>query len=181
MSRRVIALAVALGAALPPGSARAQAQAPASKTEDRVAPGEREARTHHDLDQMRQLASQVEKLSSQARSEKDIVKLNCVNEKLNQVRGLVKVSEAAEADLKEANARREDEQSQHAFAKVSIAGKKISQLRQDAEQCIGQLAFYNDEKTQVDVEVPSGLPSDDPTLAALVQSIENRPSPASGF
>ena len=182
MPRRVITCAlfigVALGAALPQQSARAQTLAP--KAEARVAPEEREARALRGVDQMKQLAGQVDKLSQQARSEKDIVKLNCVNEKLNQLRGLLKVSEQASADLKEANARREDEQSQHAFTKVGIAGKKVAQLRQDAEQCIGQLAFYNDEKTQVDVEIPAGLPKDDPTTAVASPTILNRPSPASG-
>ena len=179
MPTRVIAVAFLLGAAFPPQAAQAQSSAP--KAEERVAPGEREARARRGVDQMRQLAGQVDKLSQQARSEKDIVKLNCVNEKLNQVRGLLKVSEQAEADLKEANARREDEQSLHAFTKLGIAGKKVAALRQDAEQCIGQLAFYNDEKTQVDVEIPAGLPKDDPTTAVSSPTIVNRPSPASGF
>jgi wobble nucleotide-excising tRNase len=158
-----------------------RAQTGPAKPEEKVLPTEREARARRTIDGMKTLNAQVDKLAAQARSEKDIVKLNCVNEKLNQVRGLLKVSEQAEADLREANARREDEQSLHAFAKVGIAGKKVSQLRQDAEQCIGQLAFYNDEKTQVDVEIPPGLPSDDPTAAPLATTVINRPSPASGF
>ena len=179
MPIRAIAVAFLAGVVFPPPPVQAQNAAP--KAEEHVAPGEREGRARRVVEQMRQLAGQVEKLSGQARSEKDIVKLNCVNEKLNQVRGLVKVSEQAEADLKEANARREDEQSQHAFTKLGIAGKKVSQLRQDAEQCIGQLAYYNDEKTQVDVEIPPGLPSDDPTTAVAAGKIVNRPSPISGF
>ena len=158
-----------------------RAQTGPAKSEEKVAPTEREARARRTIEGMKTLNGQVDKLAAQARKEKDIVKLNCVNEKLNQVRGLLKVSEQAEADLREANARREDEQSLHSFAKVGIAGKKVSQLRQDAEQCIGQLAFYNDEKTQVDVEIPAGLPSDDPTAAPLATSVINRPSPASGF
>ena len=158
-----------------------RAQTGPAKSEEKVAPTEREARARRTIEGMKTLNGQVDKLAAQARKEKDIVKLNCVNEKLNQVRGLLKVSEQAEADLREANARREDEQSLHSFTKVGIAGKKVSQLRQDAEQCIGQLAFYNDEKTQVDVEIPAGLPSDDPTAAPLATSVINRPSPASGF
>ena len=179
MIRRVIVCVVLAGVALAQRSAQAQSTPP--KVEERVAPGERETRARRTVDQMKQLAGQVDKLAQQARSEKDIVKLNCVNEKVNQVRGLLKVTEQSEADIKEANARREDEQAQHAFTKVGIAGKKVAQLRQDAEQCIGQLAYFNDEKTQVDVEIPPGLPSDDPTTAVASPSIINRPAPASGF
>jgi TolA-binding protein len=179
MSTRLLAAAAL--AALLALAASARAQTGPGKPEEKVPPGEREARVRRSIDQMKSLSAQVDKLAAQARSEKDIVKLNCVNEKLNQVRGLLKVSEQAEADLREANARREDEQSMHLFSKVGIAGKKVSQLRQDAEQCIGQLAFYNDEKTKVDVEVPAGLPSDDPTNAAVASSVISRPAPASGF
>lgn len=165
------------------GAAPAAAAAPAPRAaEEKLAPTEREQRAHKLIEQMQGLSGQVEKLANQARSEKDIVKLNCVNEKLNQVRGLLKVSETAEADLRESNARREDEQSQHSFTKLSIAQRKVVQLRQDAEQCIGQLAFYNDEKTQVDVEIPAGLPKDDPTsVSAFAPQVIVRPAPASGF
>jgi hypothetical protein len=201
MSRSVPIALLLLGSLAPLGAPRAQATgstgtpsttvtttapptgaAAARAAEEHLSPTEREQRAHRVVEQMQQLAGQVEKLASQARSEKDIVKLNCVNEKLNQVRGLLKVSETAEGDLRESNARREEEQSQHSFTKLGIAQRKAAQLRQDAEQCIGQLAFYNDEKTKVDVELPTGLPSDDPTsVPALAPLVENRPAPASGF
>ena len=130
---------------------------------------------------MREQAGQVDKLVAQARDEKDIVKLNCVNEKLNQVHGLLRVSEQSADELHQAAAQHEDDAADHAWAKVSIAGRRIQQLRQDAEQCIGQLAFYNDDKTVVTVEVPAGLPSNDPTLVPVPGGVESRPSPASGF
>jgi hypothetical protein len=124
---------------------------------------------------------QTQKLLDQAKDDKDLVKLNCVTERLTQVRGLLKVSEGAEAELKDAIARKEDDAAEHEFTKVALAGRKVAALREDAEQCIGQLAFFNDEKTQVDVEVPAGLPKSDPTWVPAPPGIEQRQPPASGF
>ena len=159
---------------------QAQSGQPAAP-EERLSFGERESRMEHLVEQMHQQTAAMEKIAVQARKEKDIVKLDCVNAKVNQVKGLVKISEQAAADLHEANARQDDDTSQNHFTKATMAGRKVSQLRQDAEQCIGQLAYYTDDKTHVDVEVPPGLPSTDSTYAPAPTTIDNRPAPASGF
>ncbi len=102
---------------------------------------------------MKQILARVE----EARSEKDVVKLNCVNEKLTQVKGLLKVAESADIALHEAVSV-SDEGAESEFAKIGIARTKVEALRGDAEQCIGQLAYMVDEKTTVEVQQPSNLP-----------------------
>jgi hypothetical protein len=97
-----------------------------------------------------------------ARNEKDVVKLNCVNEKLTQVKGLLKVAEQADVALSEAIARK-DESADTEFQKISMARTKIEQLRGEADQCIGQLAYVVDSETSVEVEQPDNLPSLDVT------------------
>ena len=91
------------------------------------------------------------------------MKLNCVNEKLTQVKGLLRISEQSDVALQEAVARKDATAAEHEYTKVSIARGKADQLRNDAEQCIGQLAFRTDENLTVEVQVPSGLPTGDPT------------------
>ena len=130
------------------------------------------------VEKSQELVKQVQKLVEQAKDEKDILKHNCAREKLAQVAGLLKVAETAEADLKSAQERREEDASERAFARVTIAGRKVAQLRQDAQQCIGQLAYYNDEKTRVDVDTPKDLPAD-PTALPIPPPIVFRPPPAS--
>jgi hypothetical protein len=97
-----------------------------------------------------------------ARNEKDVVKLNCVNEKLTQVKGLLKVAEVADVQLNEAIARK-DEAADTEFQKISMARAKIDQLRSEADQCIGQLAYVVDSETSVEVQQPENLPSLDVT------------------
>ena len=93
----------------------------------------------------------------EARSEKDVLKLNCVNEKLTQIKGLLRVAQQSDIALQEAVAKGDEESAQHEHAKIAIARQRAEQLRTDAEQCIGQLA-YVDERTVVTVEVPEDLP-----------------------
>jgi hypothetical protein len=126
--------------------------------------------------QLKQVLSRLE----DARAEKDIVKLNCVNEKLAQMKGLLKVSEQADIALQEAVARK-DEGAEAEFQKISIAKVKVEQLRSEAEECIGQLAFVVDERTTVEVEQPTDLPEKDVTEREPPPPPVTRPPPASRF
>ncbi len=109
------------------------------------------------LEHMKQVTRQVLGRLEEARNEKDIVKLNCVNEKLTQIKGLLKVAEQADISLHEAISAN-DEGADSEFAKIGIARTKVEALRSDSEQCIGQLAYIVDEKTTVEVQQPSDLP-----------------------
>jgi hypothetical protein len=106
---------------------------------------------------MKAALKQVLARAEQARNEKDVVKLNCVNEKLTQVKALIKVAEQADLALHESVASR-DAGGEADFSKIAIARTKVDRLRAEAEQCIGQLAYMVDEKTTVEVEQPADLP-----------------------
>src|SRR3954471_1622216 len=99
------------------------------------------------LDAMRDEAAKVRKLVEQAKDDKDIVRLDCAREKLALVDGLIKVSEEVQQT---------DE------ARFRAAAKRVPQIREEAEQCIGQKAQHADEKSKLEVESPTGLPAADP-------------------
>jgi len=106
---------------------------------------------------MKSAMKQVLGRAEQARNEKDVVKLNCVNEKFTQIKSLIKVAEQADLALHESVAAK-DAASEAEFSKIAIARTKVDGLRRGAEQCIGQLAYMVDEKTTVEVEQPANLP-----------------------
>jgi hypothetical protein len=89
----------------------------------------------------------------EARNEKDVVKLNCVNEKLAQIKALLRIAEQSDVALHEAVAAR-DAGADSEFAKIAIARSKVEGLRADSEQCLGQLSYMVDEKTTVEVQLP---------------------------
>ncbi len=128
---------------------------------------------------MRSSLKGVLSMLEDARTTKDVVKLNCVNEKLTQIKGLLRISEQSDVALQEAIARKETSSAEHEFTKVSIARSKVDQLRAEAEQCIGQLAFRTDENVNVDVEIPDDLPAGDPTSVTALPILDSRPPPAS--
>lgn len=175
----LFALVGSLAAA--PAAAQVSAKAPGGRTAEAALSGpEKLDRAEGHLIRMKQVLKQVIARLEDARREKDVVKLNCVNEKLTQVKGLLKVSEQADIALQEAVARR-DEAADSELQKVSIARVKVDQLRVEAEECIGQLAFAVDEKTTVEVEQPKDLPDRDVTLRELPPLVVVRPPPASRF
>ncbi|MHB1846575.1 MAG: hypothetical protein ACYCWW_17265 [Deltaproteobacteria bacterium] len=107
---------------------------------------------------MQETLAQVLKRVEEARRERDLVKLNCVNEKLTQVKALLRIAEQSYIALQEAVAKSAEGDARHEYAKIGIAKQRVTELRAEAEQCIGQLAYVVDEKTIVTVETPEGLP-----------------------
>ena len=161
----------------------AQAPAkPAATSLERAADipdAEKLSRSRDSVSRMRSVLTEVLGRLEEARATKDVVKLNCVNEKLTQVKGLLRISEQSDVALQEAVAKKDTTAAEHEYSKVSIAKGKVEQLRGEAEQCIGQLAFRTDENLTVEVEVPSGLPTEDPTNPPAPQPPTSRSPPAS--
>lgn len=143
----------ALVAALVAAQAGAQANAAPKGASDSA---KREASAEH-LSRMKTAVKVVVGRIEEAREEKDIVKLNCVNEKLTQMKAFLKVAEQADVALTEALATRSPGADAE-FSKIAIARTKVDGLRAESEQCIGQLSYVVDEKTIVEVVQPSDLP-----------------------
>ncbi len=139
--------------ALLASSANAQTAKPQKLTSDS---DRLEAAADH-LARMKAALKQVLGRVEEARNEKDVVKLNCVNEKLTQIKALLKVAEQSDVALHEAVANR-DPSADAELSKVAIARAKIDALRGESEQCIGQLAYIVDDKTVVEVQQPANLP-----------------------
>lgn len=183
MRRRFLSFAGALLGGLLCGGAFAApaAEAPpvpgAAKAEV-VSDAEKMARSQDYLGQMRVALKGVLGKLEEARSSKDVVKLNCVNEKLTNMKGLLRISEQADISLQEAVAKREEQAAEHEFSKMTIARQKVDQLRAEAEQCVGMLAFETGP-TEVVVEEPQNLPQLDPTQSHPPPPVVTRPPPAS--
>ncbi len=177
-NRKLVAALVGMLAAV---SAAAEASAPAArKVAQGASDGQKLAQADENLDRMRQAVRQVTGRLEDARKEKDVVKLNCVNEKLAQIKGLLKLSEQAKATAQEAMARRDDSAGTE-IQKIGVASDKADKLRSDAEQCMGQLAFAVDQRTVVEVEQPKDLPDQDLTGGEPPPPILSRPPPASRY
>ncbi|MEO7735871.1 MAG: hypothetical protein ABIY55_33255 [Kofleriaceae bacterium] len=85
-------------------------------------------------DQTRADARHVQHLQLIARKEKDVIKLNCVNDKLVQLKPQMNIGDAAEAELESAK----DSDRVAIFDAVSQAADNVRRLREEADQCIGE-------------------------------------------
>jgi hypothetical protein len=115
---------------------------------------------------IRKTVDRVAARSDDARREKDVGKLNCLNAQLTQMRGLAKVATQANEALVDAVSKKDSATANSQFSRVMIASDKVSRMGGEADVCLGQLAFLMDGKTSVDVEQPEGLPGGDVTLRA---------------
>lgn len=114
------------------------------------------------IEKIKEALTRVSTLAEEARKEKDVIRLNCVNEKLLGIRGMLSISESSMAALKDAVSRDDKEERTHEFSKVQIAHTKVAELKAEAETCAGEVTVYFGD-TVLDTVIDPSVPEDDPT------------------
>jgi hypothetical protein len=143
-------------------------------------PGEMVAQSKEFMGRMQQVLQRVVQLQEIARKQKDIIKLNCVNDKLVQIKGNMNVAETATTSLHESIARNDEAQRQHEFTRISLTSQKVQVLGTEAENCIGEDLTYVGQ-TEVKVEIDPTIPEADPTRDVKPEPVIERPPIASPF
>lgn len=127
-----------------------------------VSPAEMKANSETMITEMKGFLERVIALQQIARKQKDVIKLNCVNDRLLMMKKLLNIGESARNDLVEAIAAQDEDDRYHHYGKIVISKERTGALRDEAEACIGEeLIFLG--PTQVDIDTPD-VP-DDPTNA----------------
>jgi enamine deaminase RidA (YjgF/YER057c/UK114 family) len=128
---------------------------------------------------MNQVAQQIQGLVEAARKQKDVIRLNCVLDKLAQVKANLAIADSAFQSLQEAGARRDEAASVHEYTRITIVNQKVQVLGAEAQACVGEDLSYVGT-TRVDVEV-EGIPPEDPTQPTPTRPDITRPPSASPF
>ena len=115
----------------------------------------------------------VEDLWEAAKNGKDMIKFNCVNDKLSTLRGLISVLGSAVANYKEAVEKPDKDAIAHESSKISIAQNNIKQLEAQAKSCKGEVARYtgSTEKTAEVDPAQSGASFTDTTTVSNLASV----------
>lgn len=133
------------------------------------------------LKKMRNIYKEILNLLEEARKEKDIVKIKCINENLTAIKALLKIAEQADVSLQEAVIKKDEIVAQHEFEKVEIAYQKAKALNQEANACAGKISMTPGE-TKVEVEEPKDITERDPTEKPKIDIIVvERPPRASPY
>ena len=78
----------------------------------------------------------VQHLQQMARRQKDVIKLNCVNDKLVQLKPQMNIADNAQISI--------DIDATTSLSMMVQAGEAIRRLREEADQCIGEPILGND-------------------------------------
>jgi hypothetical protein len=87
-------------------------------------------------------------LQAKARQAKDVIKLNCINDKLVQLKAQVNIFDSAHASLKaglDGSSAADDQQA--TFAEATETGGAIKTLRAEADICVGEPELFKQESS----------------------------------
>jgi hypothetical protein len=103
-------------------------------------------------------------LQALAHKQKDVIKLNCVNDKLILIKGEQNVADSANDQLQSPG-----EDHSEPFARLQRAGESAHNLRQEAAACVGETELSKQESGG-EFSHPEFV--DDPTLIPFAEYVE---------
>lgn len=101
------------------------------------------------------VVTRIETLLKEARDQKDIIRINCLQDKLIQARASSGVAEKAFTTMQDGIAKADRGASFHEFTRITIVNQSVQVLAGEAETCVGEELSYVGA-TRVDVEAPAG-------------------------
>ncbi|MEM1024830.1 MAG: hypothetical protein AAGD10_03185 [Myxococcota bacterium] len=116
----------------------------------------------------------------EARADKDLVRANCLEQKLKLLSALLKLSEASAQKLVEAVANRNDDMVDQSYAKLLIASQRSGAIAAEANQCVGATAVFSGT-TEITVNQDEAIGAADPTSSVIPPPVVNTPPVSSSF
>jgi len=135
------------------------------------------------IDRMEQLSARISALLDQANQSGDMLKIQCLNDKLTQINVSMRSFEGRQADHREAINGRNADQRNHQYSMMVILAQRVAGLRVEAEACVGEgdVVFGQTSRT---TEIDASVTQDDPTDRFYDILLDNifpmRPAAASG-
>lgn len=121
---------------------------------DAMSNSEKLSRGADKIKQMRGTLAQTNQLLENVRSQdEDIIRVNCVNEKVASMKGFVKVAEQSYTSLNSAVSANDDSAAKHHYTLISVGGEKVRSLASEAALCTGEEMRFAGT-TQIDVDTP---------------------------
>ncbi len=170
-------------------TAQEEEEAPATVTDETVL-GERSGRELNPrqkqdfaqvaVQELESATNRILRLIEEAQKKKDVVLLNCLNDKLGALRGLLKVAGDSKLNLAEAAARENLDLQEHNFRKLFIAKQQAMTVVAEANACVGQVGIVTAGQTRIVVTVDGGTEGGE-SAGATSTGGSSRPPDASPF
>lgn len=176
----LVAVLLTTGALAAPGDVR-QVDLPSSSKSLTLGPQEQLEQARSYVDKMSAALTKVQRLEEKAQKDKDVIRLNCLNDKVVQIRGHLTISNRSVNSLTEATAKQDQAASRHEYGRITILWQKVQALNAEAENCVGEdISLFPQGGGEVIVEIDPNIPGGDPT-AVLIPATQPsaRPTEAS--
>jgi len=158
-----IAAAQTTGASVPT-SAPGVLAGDATRKEENLSPQQMRSSAQQYLPAMELSAQAIRHQLEQARENRDVVKVLCLNDKLNQVDVALRSATERVQSLVSAVERNELDQSRYEFTVTQVLRDRVRALAQEAAQCIGEeTGFIGESKVSFDID--PAIPAQDPANA----------------
>jgi len=113
------------------------------------------------VESMTTMRRRVSDMLDRSRQERDIIKVNCLNDKLTQIDVTLRSAREHQDLLQTAVGINNDGQRNHEYALLTIFRQRAESLEAEARQCIGEEAGGFGEGTTISVRVNPNIPTDD--------------------
>lgn len=141
----------------PPGPSMGESEAPVSVTTN-LSAGEQTSEAQGILARGGTLSTRVSQMLDEARRDRDIIRITCLNDKLTQINAnITSVDERVQA-LQAAHNINNRDQANHEYTVITVLGQKFRILEQDANTCVGGEVFDTDGSTTIETRVNPGTP-----------------------
>lgn len=126
------------------------------------------------------IRAHVQAQAQQAKNDKDVIRLNCVLDKLTQVNINATMMDQALQALQDAVSRNDENIQSHEYTRITIIHQKVQVLKTEADACVGAETNYVGP-TKVVVEKPEGLDDEVDQVRPVQPPVIDRPPPASRY
>lgn len=125
------------------------------------------------IDAMSGIRRRVSDMLDRARQERDIIKVNCLNDKLTQIDVALRSAREHQELLQTAVSINNEGQRNHEYSLMTIFRQRSEALEAEARQCIGEEAGGFGEGTTITVRVSPNIPESEtteyPTRPVVIQ------------
>jgi hypothetical protein len=128
----------------------------------KLTPEQMVRRAEKHIGKMERTARSVRRQLSEARQERDVVKVLCLNDKLNQIDVALSSASDRQKALQTMVTNNNVDRAKHEFTIIVVLGERVEALQAEANQCVGEeLGYVGD--TQVTVDIDDDIADTDPS------------------
>jgi hypothetical protein len=113
------------------------------------------------IEQMVVARRTVSQMLDRAQQEHDIIKVNCLNDKLTQIDVAIRSAREHQELLQTAVSVNNDNQRNHEYSLITIFQQREQALEIEARQCVGEESAGFGEGTEIGVRVAPTIPTED--------------------